>query len=252
MTHTQARPTCQACLSLEGLARNGCPWCTVTIFTSEGTFCMTDAAPIDEGGIRWPVPSWVPFDEFRKPSPAVPFSEALRRLPRCRPWPPTARWDGDKIVVAIQEWARLHRALPPRVIDWRNWRETEEESGNTTLPSAADADLHNLSREPFYRRRQWTWTGCMGSCCRPRALEVLLLSHDTPLSKTPTPSQVTKVFGSWSKALRAAGFEPRSRATTEARAAGPRPGRNRQMVTGDGFGDHLPGSVKHFNGEVES
>lgn len=63
---------------------------------------------------------------------------------------------------------------------------------------------------------------------------------------TPSTKSITRLFGTWSNALQAAGLAVRQPMPTTASPAGAKPGSNRQMVTGLGLDDRLPGTVKHF------
>lgn len=68
-------------------------------------------------------------------------------------------------------------------------------------------------------------------------------------SGLPSLCTVQRRFGSWSKAIAAAGLEPRSQGIHRSVTKGQRGGaRNRQMVTGQGLADSRPGTVKHFGG----
>lgn len=60
----------------------------------------------------------------------------------------------------------------------------------------------------------------------------------------PSSGTVRRRFGTWRKALSAAGLSPKTPIRVASSAAGPRPGRNRQMVTGKGHAG--PGAVKHY------
>lgn len=63
----------------------------------------------------------------------------------------------------------------------------------------------------------------------------------------PSTCTVQRRFGSWSKAIAAAGLEPRPRGIHRSATKAQRLGaRNRQMVTGRGLADTRYGTIKHF------
>lgn len=67
----------------------------------------------------------------------------------------------------------------------------------------------------------------------------------------PSITAISNVFGSWNEGLRAAGLTPRKPGEKLPVPGEPQKksnlGRNRQMVTGRGLNDQLPGTVKHIN-----
>jgi Homing endonuclease associated repeat len=147
------------------------------------------------------------------------INPSARSCADCIPYVAYRRRTRDDVVQALRRWA-AQTGAPPRSQDWSEpggkW-----EHEYPTWPSTADVLAHfgdwpqalaAVGLRPH--RRTWTRRAIV------TALEAWDAEHGRPPMETdwtraghehPPASTVGNVFGCWSAALRAAGFEPRTR-----------------------------------------
>lgn len=175
----------------------------------------------------------------------------------------------ERFVIAVREWSASHDGRVPTQAEWDSTRppgvQTHKAGRDLFGSWSAALEAAGLSpRKPGYQdeRTRATQRGEVRAEMI-QALKAWAAEHEgesptltewdfeRPLS-APSDRVARKVFGSWNAALKAAGLPVRPSGQHKrhghAMSAGTKPGRNRQMVTGKGLDDRLPGTVKHFEG----
>lgn len=156
---------------------------------------------------------------------------------------------------------------PPTQPTWESWAHAREAPSVTTLRRLFGSWTRALEAAGFERTAILDWS-------REEIVELIrkwAAEHDGEVPRTrdwrfngagcvkgtfPTTTTVANRFGSWAAAIEAAGFVPRPPGPPAGSTLSSRHGRTytraRQMVTGRGLDDRLPGTVKHFGGEIRS
>lgn len=169
---------------------------------------------------------------------------------------PRRQWSDDEILAALRRWAALHAGLAPSRAEWTSnpdWPSAETVNARF-LPRAVEAGARREVRtpcdcppvvlrcgEPLYTEPYVSEArvdmGCPEGFCT---------GHEEPLHGPDSSRHwAWEGLSGWQFAIELAGLEVRRTAATASERS--RFGRNRQMVTGDGLSDRLPGSVKHFD-----
>lgn len=213
---------------------------------------------VDLGCNAKTVLAWLRKHDIERRSPADASRIAYARA---RPANKTA------LLVALKEWAAAHDGFAPTITEWESSRQLDDPSEKSARAwfgswGAAIEAAGLPPRRPGIasgrfvgRRDDWNRTALL------QGLRAWAAEHD---GESPTlaewdasrpswaPSERTarRMFGGWNKALEAAGLPLRPAGVAKrpghATPGTPKPGRNRQMVTGQGLDDRLPGTVKHF------
>ena len=135
------------------------------------------------------------------------------RCPHCGAIPAT--WPRSRILEACQTWANVH-GKPPTAAEWR--ASTPHHPSHTQVALVFD-NWNTMLKEAGFGKRQYNSTSVWG---RPEILEAIFkfkYEHGRlprfrdwlePSEEWPQPWRVQRVFGSWSGAIVAAGYEPRS------------------------------------------
>lgn len=128
-------------------------------------------------------------------------------------------WTREKVIAAIQRFAAEH-GRPPRAVDFKSSPSASTVQG---LFGSWTAGLRAAGFEPLPAKRKgpvWTQEKLIA------ALQSFAREHGRPPAYSdfacsrPAGSTIIAAFGSWSEAMRAAGFEPRPQ-------GGPQPRRKR-------------------------